>query len=209
MWTVLERASAAQERLLELTGVTRDVRALEIAALRLGDPALSPAPAPLLAEVRALSAELRGTPVMGAAERAPFAVLLSALARLDAALAGPAAGQRQAADEVAQAAQTLASALNRRTDAEMTWTQATEALGRQQLWRMTAFGDLGMERVQLKTDHMNLRSQRAIEKLGATREGVLRRHLRRPDGTWRDTVMYSLLREEWLQAQARLRATTS
>ncbi|AFD26448.1 GNAT family N-acetyltransferase [Deinococcus gobiensis] len=72
-----------------------------------------------------------------------------------------------------------------------------------------AFGDLGMERVQLKTDHMNLRSQRAIEKLGATREGVLRRHLRRPDGTWRDTVMYSLLREEWLQAQARLRATTS
>ncbi|WP_394650126.1 diguanylate cyclase domain-containing protein [uncultured Deinococcus sp.] len=159
MWTVLERASAAQERLLELTGVTRDVRALEIAALRLGDPALSPAPAPLLAEVRALSAELRGTLVMGAAERAPFAVLLSALARLDAALAGPAAGQRQAADEVAQAAQTLASALNRRTDAEMTWTQATEALGRQQLWRMTgvtallllALAALGAEALRERT----------------------------------------------------------
>ena len=67
-----------------------------------------------------------------------------------------------------------------------------------------AFGVLGMERVQLKTDHLNLRSQRAIEGLGATREGVLRRHLRRPDGTWRDTVMYSLIREDWPEVAARL-----
>lgn len=72
-----------------------------------------------------------------------------------------------------------------------------------------AFGELGMERVQLKTDHMNARSQRAIEGLGATREGVLRRHLRRPDGTWRDTVMYSLIREDWPQARARLRAAVT
>lgn len=60
-----------------------------------------------------------------------------------------------------------------------------------------AFDDLGMERVELRTDAENGRSQRAIERLGAAREGVLRRHRLRPDGTWRDTVYYSVLREEW------------
>ncbi|ABF46388.1 GCN5-related N-acetyltransferase [Deinococcus geothermalis DSM 11300] len=67
-----------------------------------------------------------------------------------------------------------------------------------------AFEELGMERVQLKTDILNTRSQRAIEKLGAVREGVLRRHLRRPDGSMRDTVMYSVTREEWPEVKARL-----
>lgn len=67
-----------------------------------------------------------------------------------------------------------------------------------------AFEELGMERVQLKTDMLNIRSQRAIEKLGAVREGVLRRHLRRPDGSMRDTVMYSVTREEWPEVKARL-----
>nr|WSW68236.1 GNAT family N-acetyltransferase [Streptomyces sp. NBC_00995] len=69
-----------------------------------------------------------------------------------------------------------------------------------------AFGQLGMGRVQLKTDHLNIRSQEAIERLGATREGVLRRHRRRPDGTWRDTVYFSLLADEWPEAKARLEA---
>ncbi|MCY0920628.1 GNAT family protein [Streptomyces sp. H27-G5] len=69
-----------------------------------------------------------------------------------------------------------------------------------------AFEELGMGRVQLKTDHMNLRSQAAIARLGARREGVLRRHRRRPDGTWRDTVYFSLLAEEWPDAKARLGA---
>ncbi|MEW2082906.1 GNAT family protein [Streptomyces sp. NPDC005283] len=69
-----------------------------------------------------------------------------------------------------------------------------------------AFEDLGMGRVQLKTDHMNQRSQAAIARLGAQREGVLRRHRRRPDGTWRDTVYFSLLAEEWPAAKARLGA---
>ncbi|NUK04048.1 GNAT family N-acetyltransferase [Streptomyces lunaelactis] len=69
-----------------------------------------------------------------------------------------------------------------------------------------AFEELGMGRVQLKTDHMNLRSQAAIARLGAEREGVLRRHRRRPDGTWRDTVYFSLLAEEWPAAKARLSA---
>lgn len=67
-----------------------------------------------------------------------------------------------------------------------------------------AFETMGMERVQLKTDILNLRSQRAIAGLGAVREGTLRAHMRRPDGTMRDTVMYSILRAEWPAVKARL-----
>jgi len=67
-----------------------------------------------------------------------------------------------------------------------------------------AFEQLGMGRIQLKTDHMNLRSQAAISRLGAMREGVLRRHKRRHDGTWRDTVYFSILKEEWPTAKKRL-----
>lgn len=69
-----------------------------------------------------------------------------------------------------------------------------------------AFEELGMGRVQLKTDHLNHRSQAAIARLGAHREGVLRRHRRRPDGTWRDSVYFSLLAEEWPAAKERLAA---
>lgn len=67
-----------------------------------------------------------------------------------------------------------------------------------------AFETLGMGRVQWKTDALNLRSQAAIERLGAHREGVLRRHKQRHDGTWRDTVYYSLLATEWPQCKERL-----
>jgi N-acetyltransferase len=67
-----------------------------------------------------------------------------------------------------------------------------------------AFEDLGAVRVQFKTDLNNLHSQRAIEKLGAAREGVLRRYQMRSNGTVRDTVMYSILAEEWPQVKARL-----
>ncbi|CAM5403836.1 hypothetical protein SFIMM107S_03073 [Streptomyces griseus] len=69
-----------------------------------------------------------------------------------------------------------------------------------------AFEELGMGRVQLKTDHRNERSQAAIARLGARREGVLRRHRRRPDGSWRDSVYFSLLADEWPAAKARLTA---
>lgn len=68
-----------------------------------------------------------------------------------------------------------------------------------------AFDDLGMERVCWKTDHLNARSQVAIAALGATREGVLRHHMRRADGSWRDSVYFSVLRDEWPQVQGRLR----
>lgn len=60
-----------------------------------------------------------------------------------------------------------------------------------------AFEDLGCVRVCLKTDARNLRSQRAIERLGAVREGVLRKHMLAQHGVMRDTVYYSILDEEW------------
>ncbi len=67
-----------------------------------------------------------------------------------------------------------------------------------------AFDTLGVERVSLKTDINNTRSQAAIARLGAAREGVLRHHMRRPDGSYRDTVYFSILRSEWPQVQAGL-----
>ncbi|MER6574925.1 GNAT family protein [Nonomuraea sp. NPDC001023] len=66
-----------------------------------------------------------------------------------------------------------------------------------------AFG-LGFNRVLLKTDVLNLRSQAAIRRIGGVHEGTLRRHRRRPDGTWRDTVYFGILEEEWPEHRARL-----
>lgn len=68
-----------------------------------------------------------------------------------------------------------------------------------------AFETLGMVRVEIKTDARNLHSQRAIEKLGATREGVLRMHMRLRSGFQRDTVMYAIVAPEWPAIDGRLR----
>ncbi len=69
-----------------------------------------------------------------------------------------------------------------------------------------AFETLGAVRVQFKTDLNNAHSQRAIEKLGARREGVLRKFQVRTNGYIRDTVIYSVLAEEWPGVQAALEA---
>jgi RimJ/RimL family protein N-acetyltransferase len=69
-----------------------------------------------------------------------------------------------------------------------------------------AFEDLGCVRVQFKTDLRNLRSQKAIERLGAVKEGVLRNHMVRPDGSLRDSVYYSIIDREWPAVKARLEA---
>jgi RimJ/RimL family protein N-acetyltransferase len=68
------------------------------------------------------------------------------------------------------------------------------------------FDDCGFGRVKIQTDALNTRSQAAIARLGAHREGVLRRHTRREDGTFRDTVVFSVLREEWPAVRASLEA---
>ena len=60
-----------------------------------------------------------------------------------------------------------------------------------------AFDQLGCKVVGLRTDNFNFTSQRAIEALGAKKDGVIRHHQPRRDGTVRDTVMYSVLDSEW------------
>jgi RimJ/RimL family protein N-acetyltransferase len=60
-----------------------------------------------------------------------------------------------------------------------------------------AFDTLGCRVVGLRTDNFNFRSQRAIERLGAKKDGVLRHHQARRDGSARDSVMYSILAAEW------------
>jgi len=67
-----------------------------------------------------------------------------------------------------------------------------------------AFETLGCGRVQLKTDGRNVRSQTAIARLGAVREGVLRSHMIMPDGYVRDSVMFSIVASEWPAVKARL-----
>ncbi|MCQ3938622.1 MAG: GNAT family N-acetyltransferase [Chloroflexi bacterium] len=67
-----------------------------------------------------------------------------------------------------------------------------------------AFETLGCIRVQLKTDLRNERSQKAIERIGAVKEGVLRNHMILPDGRIRHSVFYSILDSEWEDVKARL-----
>jgi RimJ/RimL family protein N-acetyltransferase len=68
------------------------------------------------------------------------------------------------------------------------------------------FEALGLNRIELKTDIRNTRSQAAIAKLGARREGVFRAHMIRVDGSIRDTVYFSVIREEWPAVGDGLRA---
>lgn len=69
-----------------------------------------------------------------------------------------------------------------------------------------AFEELGAVRVQLKTDGRNLQSQAAIAQIGAVREGVLRKHSLVRHGFIRDSVMFSVLDNEWPAVKARLEA---
>jgi RimJ/RimL family protein N-acetyltransferase len=68
-----------------------------------------------------------------------------------------------------------------------------------------AFETLGCAVVGFRTDNFNHASQAAIERLGAKKDGVLRHHALRRDGTVRDTVMYSIVRGEWPEIKAHLR----
>lgn len=69
-----------------------------------------------------------------------------------------------------------------------------------------AFDDLGCARVVWHVDIRNERSQAAVERIGGVREGVLRKHKIRRDGSWRDTVLYSMTDDEWPAARDRLEA---
>ncbi|MFW7340164.1 GNAT family N-acetyltransferase [Pollutimonas sp. H1-120] len=70
-----------------------------------------------------------------------------------------------------------------------------------------AFNELGAALVGWRTDNFNIASQRAIERLGARKDGILRHHALRRDGTVRDTVMYSLGKGEWPEVEKHLEYT--
>lgn len=72
-----------------------------------------------------------------------------------------------------------------------------------------AFEVLAFERVELKTDSRNEQSKRAIEAIGATHEGILRSHFLMTDGYRRDTVYYSILKDEWTEIKATVFAKIS
>ena len=85
--------------------------------------------------------------------------------------------------------------------------QGTHVNASAKLLLMThAFEALGAKLVGWRTDNFNFASQRAIERLGARKDGVLRHHAVRRDGTIRDTVMYSMTAGEWPEAKAELQA---
>ncbi|QBD75817.1 N-acetyltransferase [Ktedonosporobacter rubrisoli] len=96
---------------------------------------------------------------------------------------------------------------------EIGWTWVTPAVQRsgintecKYLLLRHAFEALGAIRVQLKTHHQNLQSQRAIERLGATREGILRNHRVMADGLYLHSVIYSVIESEWPVVKAHLEA---
>jgi RimJ/RimL family protein N-acetyltransferase len=68
-----------------------------------------------------------------------------------------------------------------------------------------AFESMGCGRVEFFTHHMNHRSRAAIARLGAKEEGILRNHMRMPDGSWRDTVVFSIIDGEWPAVRSHLK----
>lgn len=84
------------------------------------------------------------------------------------------------------------------------WQRSHVNTGCKLLLLSHAFDTLGCKVVGLRTDNFNLASQRAIEALGAKKDGVIRHHAPRRDGTVRDTVMYSILAGEWPAVKRRL-----
>ena len=67
-----------------------------------------------------------------------------------------------------------------------------------------AFETLGFQRVEFEVAHQNLRSQKAVAKIGGVKEAVLRKHGLHADGTVRDTVVFGIIDDEWPEAKARL-----
>ncbi|MDD2546249.1 MAG: GNAT family N-acetyltransferase [Burkholderiaceae bacterium] len=136
---------------------------------------------------------------------------------IEAALAGREQGLRMAFAVVAEATgQVLGTtgyhdihAAVKRLEIGYTWyaqsVQRTHVNRTAKLLLMGhAFDTLGCHVVGWRTDQFNFASQRAIERLGARKDGVLRGHALRRDGTIRDTVMYSMRAGEWPEARAHL-----
>lgn len=99
---------------------------------------------------------------------------------------------------------------NRRLEIGATWItpdrQRSAVNTEAKLLQLThAFEVLGCARVEFKTDARNARSRAALARIGATEEGTFRKHMLLPDGTWRDSVYFSIIDTEWPDVSARLR----
>jgi RimJ/RimL family protein N-acetyltransferase len=136
---------------------------------------------------------------------------------IEAALAGREAGHRFAFAVTDEASGTVLGSTSfhdilpsvKRVEIGYTWyarrCQRTHVNTTCKLLMMThAFDTLGCHVVGWRTDNFNHASQRAIERLGARKDGVIRGHALRRDGTIRDTVMYSLRSGEWPEVRAQL-----
>ena len=98
---------------------------------------------------------------------------------------------------------------NRRVEIGATWitpSRQRSAINTEAklLQLMHAFEVLGCARVEFKTDARNERSRAALTRIGAREEGTLRKHMLLPDGTWRDSVYFSILDSEWPDVAADL-----
>lgn len=95
---------------------------------------------------------------------------------------------------------------NKRLEIGWTWYHPSlqrTGLNRNCKFLLLSFGfeELGLNRIELKTSHLNLKSQKAMEQIGAQKEGILRRHLIDENGNVRDTVYYSFIKEDWPQVK--------
>jgi len=138
-------------------------------------------------------------------------------AYIETALEGRAQGHRFAFAVMEEATDTVIGTTSyhdivpavKRTEIGYTWyakrVQRTHVNTTAKLLLLShAFDTLGCHVVGWRTDNYNFASQRAIERLGAKKDGVLRGHALRRDGTIRDTVMYSMRSGEWPEARAQL-----
>ena len=99
-------------------------------------------------------------------------------------------------------------AANKRLEIGWSWIDPSlhgTGFNRHIKWLMLSYGFdvLAMNRIELKTSHLNLRSQKAMQKIGAVKEGVLRNHTINDDGTIRHTMYFSFIREEWPETKVK------
>lgn len=141
--------------------------------------------------------DLRALIELGAASVAPFRLVFATI-------------DRDSDEAVGSTAFLNVDEGNRRLEIGSTWVTPakqrspvnTEA---KYLQLSHCFDVLGCARVEFKTDARNEQSRTALERIGATEEGVLRKHMLMPDGEWRDSVYFSILDTEWPDVRERLR----
>jgi RimJ/RimL family protein N-acetyltransferase len=142
--------------------------------------------------------DLRALIELGAASVAPFRLVFATV-------------DRTTGEAVGSTAFLNVDEGNRRLEIGSTWVTPskqrsavnTEA---KYLQLRHCFDELGCARVEFKTDARNEQSRTALTRIGAREEGVLRKHMLMPDGSWRDSVYFSILDTEWPQVRTALEA---